>query len=116
VELQSRFPLYDWTQLPVPRTLGDTSSTGSRQLVTGAGLIVAVTISESTGSGGYYAFLHDGTDTSGEIIVQMSGPTASSQSVTPSAPYIPFRAGLYYDANYGHATLSLAWIPLDQLT
>ena len=109
-----RYGLIDWRDLPAPRTVSAYQTVSSVQLLTGIGLITAVSMDNPTASGGAaaHAYLYDGTDTTGDLIVALGATGGGGDSVSPGLPGIPFRRGVYLYINAGTATICVTYIPL----
>lgn len=104
-------PLIDATEAPRPRTVSSTTG-ASALLLQGVGLIVAITAIESTGSAGARWRVHDGTDTTGEIVAFLAAVANGSCPIAPGLPGIYFRVGLYLEAVSGAMHVSVTYLPL----
>ena len=98
----------------VPATIKFTSSP-SGQLITGAGLIIAITFGNfaATTAGRFY--LLDGTDNTGQPIAVCAAQAGGGGSITPPPPYIPYKNGLYCFTNAGVLQATLTYLPLYNL-
>ena len=106
------FGLIDWTALPLPRTVQALYQSTSAQLVTGAGIITALSVVTRTASTAYLARLLDGTDTTGEMRVAVAAPAAGGGCLTPAPPGIPFSNGIYFHNLSVGADSVITYVPL----
>ena len=106
------FGLYNLENLPAPRTVAAQGITGSPQLVTGIGLIIAWTFCEAVGASVARYRIHDGTDATGQFLITMSASTNASSNGSCPLPGILFRLGLYAANANGQADITITYIPL----
>ena len=102
----------DWTVLPTPRNVFAKGISASQQFITDVGLLIFADANETSGSAAFLAYLHDGTDTTGEIIAALGAPANSGDVVSPGYPGVLFRNGVYIERVSGTFTISATWIPL----
>ena len=95
----------------VPVTVA-TAGIGSQQLVTGIGLIIAVTFVNANVSTPARSTLHDGADATGTILAILGAPASGGGSPGIAPPGIYFGTGLYYAVNTGNALMTVTYIPL----
>lgn len=104
-------PAVDLTAAPIPVTVS--SVTGSSGLLfQGTGLIIAITAAESTGSAGARYKLHDGQDSTGQLIAALAAPANGFAPVAPAGPGIYFKDGIYVEAVSGAMNLTVTYLPL----
>ena len=103
---------FDTSQLPFPRVVSVKGTAASQQLLTGTGLIISLDANETTGGAAFGLYLHDGTDTSGDIIAALAAPASSGENVSPAPPGIPFRRGIYIERVAGTFTLVVVYLPI----
>ena len=106
------FTDYDISDLPPPRTVSVVQQASSVQLVTGIGLITAITCCDTTNTGFAAALLTDGTDATGNLLAVLNTPHGGGFSPSMTPPGILFRTGLYYDHVSGAMTTTVTYIPL----
>ena len=98
-----------------PRTVHNVGFAATpHQLMTGCGLIIAITAIANTTTAPANGWLLDGTDATGEYLVFISMVAAGSFTLGPGMPGIPFKRGLYNDPFTGGYKMSVTYIPLDQ--
>ena len=95
----------------VPVTVA-TANTLSQQLITGIGLIIAVTFVNTNVSTPARYTLHDGTDATGPALGILGAPASGSDGIYPREPGIYFGTGLYVAENTGVGLLTVTYIPL----
>ena len=101
-------------QLPVTvSNIGQTTS--SFQMMTGSGLIIAITALSLTATVASQFQLLDGTDSTGELRAVIGAPAAGNASFSPAVPGIPFRRGLYLQHEAGAMLITVTYIPFYQL-
>ena len=101
-------------QLPV--TVNNLLKTaGSLQLMTGSGLIIAITALSLTATIASQFRVLDGTDSTGDLRAVIGAPAAGNASFSPADPGIPFRIGLYLEHQTGTMVITVTYIPFYQL-
>ena len=106
------FGLYDWNKLPAPRLLSAHNVTATQQLVTGIGLIQAVTICAESTTVPAKFYLYDGTDQTGLPLAAIQAPAGGSQGFCYGVPGLPYREGIYLRYAGGVYSYSVVYIPL----
>ena len=104
----------DWSSTEhLPRTVTNVGFAGANhQLVTGIGLIIAISAINNTLTTAGLGWLRDGTDVTGEYLVMVSVPAAGSFALGPCAPGIPFRRGLFMQIYSGGIDIAVTYIPV----
>jgi hypothetical protein len=104
---------FDTASLPFPRVVSVKATAASQQLLTGTGLIISLDANETTGGAAFGIYLHDGTDTTGQIIAALAAPASSGENVSPAPPGIPFKDGIYIERVAGTFTLVVVYLPIN---
>jgi len=96
----------------VPVTVGVSGNNTSRQLVTGAGLIIAVCLQNDSATAICRGLLADGTDNTGALITPFGAAAGGNSNAGFGLPGLPFRIGLYLHSITGLFDISVTYIPL----
>ena len=111
---QGIYGLYDWRNLPAPVTVGASGTNASRQLTTGAGLIIALCLQNDNATTACRGLLLDGTDNTGYLITPFGAAAGGNSNTGFPLPGLPFRIGLYARNISGLYDLAVTYIPLIQ--
>jgi len=96
----------------VPVTVGASGNNTSRQLVTGAGMIIAICLQNDSLTTACRGLLLDGTDITGALIAPFGAAAAGNSNAGFGLPGLPFRIGLYLHSINGLFDISVTYIPL----
>ena len=104
----------DWSSTEhLPVTVNNAGHAGSGyQLVTGIGLIIAITGYSTTTTTASQYELQDGTDTTGEIKAFIGAPAAGNFALGAGPPGIAFRRGLFLNHVAGTMLITVTYIPV----
>lgn len=94
-----------------PVTVGNANSAGG-QLMTGIGLIIAITVLNTNATAAARFFLRDGIDSTGPIIAYLGAAAGGSDTLGPCPPGIYFGRGLFLQDAAGTAGVTVTYIPL----
>ena len=106
------FTDYDLSALPAPRTVSWYYNYSSLNLVTGIGLITAITFVSTAATAASLFHVRDGTDDTGQIIAVIGGPPGGASAACPAPPGILFRLGLRLTVSGGVGSGTITYIPL----
>ena len=97
----------------VPITVNNYGRTGtSLQLVTGLGIITAITADNHAGTTAAATYLLDGTDTTGELLAVVTTPAANGSNVACGIPGIYFKRGIYVYLRAASQVVTVTYIPV----
>ena len=82
------------------------------QLMTGIGLVTAISAANTSITNATRMLLRDGIDTTGPVIAAIAAAAAQGYSLGPVEPGIYFGQGLYLQNFAGAATVTVTYIPL----
>jgi len=106
----------DWQQLVTERGGAPVTvyslAAGSGQLVTGIGLIIAITGSNTSTTAGARYRIYDGVDTTGPCIASIGMPASGGEMAGLFPPGIYFGQGLYLSKLSSPADITVTYVPL----
>lgn len=102
----------DWTQSPRARTVSVKAVSASAQFFTGLGHLVSFNYAETSGTAKVLAYLHDGTDNTGQIVACLASAASGSGGSDPGLPGFYFQNGLYLEIVSGALSLAASVVPL----
>lgn len=102
-------PSIDLTACPKPITINGTSF--ATTLVTGPGLIIALTYSNNGATAAGSFTIRDGQSASGNILVTVKVPGGQGGSLAVAEPGIWFGDGLLFVSGGGAVTWTLTYLP-----
>ena len=92
------------------------AAAASQQILTGVGFLTCASAGETTGSARALGYLHDGTDTTGQVIGVLACVSGGPAEISPASPGIYFQQGIYLEVVSGTITVSVTFEALvDQL-
>ena len=110
-----QWPYGDQGASAVPVTVSRIGLASSAQLISGAGLIIAITLANNSTTTPVWIALGDGTDANGYIVASLAAPAGGGLTMGIAPAGIPFSRGIYLTHHLGTYDLTVTYVHLDSI-